>query len=57
MWGVACGAIEELVDLGRAETSWRVRVDCAGREEVARLSVSEVPEGVEQYLAQFWPAR
>ncbi len=57
VWGVACGAIEALVDLGRAETSWRVRVYCAGREEVARLTASEVPEGVEQYLTQFWPTR
>lgn len=42
--------------LGVADRLWKVRVSCAGRAEVARRAPAEVPERVERYLAQFWPA-
>lgn len=36
--------------------TWKARVYCAGREEVRRLAQEGVPEGIEEYLVQFWPA-
>jgi hypothetical protein len=35
--------------------AWSVRVVSAGRRQVAELAARGVPEGVEQYTAQFWP--
>ncbi|GAA2932861.1 hypothetical protein [Streptomyces enissocaesilis] len=54
LWAVA-GPMPEYVKLPNAGRQWRVRVYCAGREEVRRLAEESVPEGVERYLAQFWP--
>ncbi|GAB2606504.1 hypothetical protein GCM10027168_44210 [Streptomyces capparidis] len=54
---VVTGARLELIHLGEKNMLWGVRVYCCGREEVARLASVEVPEGVERYLVQFWPAR
>ncbi|MFI8942737.1 hypothetical protein [Streptomyces syringium] len=50
------GAHDEYLELGTPGALWKLRVYCAGREEVARLAQQGVPEGVERYLAQFWPA-
>lgn len=44
------------ISLGRSGLMWNVRVHVRGREEVRRLAELDVPEGVEQYLVQFWPA-
>ncbi|MBP2401302.1 hypothetical protein [Streptomyces syringium] len=52
----AAGAQEGYVELGSPNRLWRVRLFCAGREEVADLAQHGVPNGVERYLAQFWPA-
>ncbi|MBT2400871.1 hypothetical protein [Streptomyces sp. ISL-100] len=53
-WAVA-GPMPEYVRLPDVGREWQVRVYCAGREEVRRLTQESVPEGVERYLAQFWP--
>jgi hypothetical protein len=55
VWGVAAGRGVEDVFLDGKEADWAVRVYCAGRAEAERLSHGSVPEGVERYLAQFWP--
>ncbi len=44
------------ITLGRPETTWHARVYCTGRDEVFRLAQLDVPEGIERYLVQFWPA-
>ncbi|MFD3910093.1 hypothetical protein [Streptomyces sp. NPDC058603] len=37
--------------------TWKVRVHCAGRDEVERVCDDDgVADGVEIYLMQFWPA-
>lgn len=43
------------IALGRPETTWKVRIYCSGRDEVFRRAQVEVPEGIENYLMQFWP--
>ncbi|MGW0886191.1 hypothetical protein [Streptomyces sp. NPDC002671] len=50
------GVGDDRVELGRPDTLWKVRAYCSGRTEVARLAAVDVPEGVERYLVQFWPA-
>lgn len=50
------GMEEEYVELGASERRWRLRLYSTGRSEAARLATQGVPHGVEQYLAQFWPA-
>ncbi|MGI5479457.1 hypothetical protein [Streptomyces lavendofoliae] len=56
VWGVAGGPGTTYVDLLASGRTWNVRAYCAGREEVRRLAQEGVPEGVERYLVQFWPA-
>lgn len=56
VWGVTGGDAGEPVFLGRPGT-WQVRLRCTGRASVAEQSQRGVPEGVEQYFAQFWPAQ
>ncbi|MFJ7496730.1 hypothetical protein ACIQZB_37330, partial [Streptomyces sp. NPDC097727] len=56
VWGVTGGDAGESVSLGRPGV-WQVRLRCAGRAAVAEQSQNGVPEGVEQYFAQFWPVR
>ncbi|MET8012856.1 hypothetical protein ABZU86_13580 [Streptomyces sp. NPDC005271] len=53
VWVVG-GATEEDLDLGRPGVLWKLRLYCAGREEVARLAELGVPHGVERYVAKFW---
>ncbi|QKW48690.1 hypothetical protein [Streptomyces buecherae] len=53
VWVIA-GPQEERIALGCAQATWRLRMYSAGREEVARLTDVEVPQGVERYLAHFW---
>lgn len=43
------------IDLGIANRRWRLRAHVVGQEEVAVLAEQGVPEGVEQFLLQFWP--
>lgn len=55
VWTPTLGRTDDLIELGR-KGSWRVRVHCAGRDEVAALRGSEEPVvGVERYLVQFFP--
>jgi hypothetical protein len=56
VWGVSCGPILDEITLGEGDRDWNVRVRCAGREEVARVTRDEgIAEGIETYLVQFWP--
>jgi hypothetical protein len=48
--------MDTYLHLSDAGGSWRVRVYCEGRTEVRRLAREGVPEGIEHYLVQFWPA-
>ncbi len=53
VWG--SGRAEELIRLGRGGM-WRVRVRCAGRAEVERVTRDEgTAYGVERYVIDFWP--
>ncbi|MFI9152620.1 hypothetical protein [Streptomyces sp. NPDC053367] len=56
VWGVAGGPMDTYLHLSDGEGMWRVRVYCEGRAEVRRLATEGVPEGIEHYLVQFWPA-
>ncbi|MEU1122975.1 hypothetical protein ABZ371_05180 [Streptomyces sp. NPDC005899] len=56
LWAVAGGPAPHTITLSRAPGTWNVRVQCRGREAAARECVVGVPHGLEQYLAQFWPA-
>jgi hypothetical protein len=56
LWGVATGPMDTSVHLSDTDGMWQVRVYCEGRREVQRLAQEGVPEGVERYLVQFWPA-
>ncbi|MGR8007636.1 hypothetical protein [Streptomyces hypolithicus] len=56
VWAVAGGPMPTYVHLSDHGARWRVRAHCRGREEVRRLAREGVPEGLERYLVQFWPA-
>ncbi|MEV0445566.1 hypothetical protein AB0I84_12200 [Streptomyces spectabilis] len=57
VWTPTMGRTDDLIELG-SKGSWRVRVHCTGRAEVASLRDSEEDVvGVERYLVQFFPAR
>ncbi|MDQ0798212.1 hypothetical protein QFZ58_006700 [Streptomyces sp. B1I3] len=56
LWAVAGGPAPHAIALSRAPGTWNVRVQCRGREAAARECLVGVPHGLEQYLAQFWPA-
>ncbi|MFF4041153.1 hypothetical protein [Streptomyces sp. NPDC001816] len=56
LWGVTSGPRETYLQLPEKDVTWRVRVYCEGRQEVRRLAQEGVPEGIEHYLVQFWPA-
>ncbi|GAA2644174.1 hypothetical protein GCM10010307_48290 [Streptomyces vastus] len=56
LWGVATGPMDASVHLSDTDGMWQVRVYCEGRREVQRLAQEGVPEGIERYLVQFWPA-
>ncbi|PJN06105.1 hypothetical protein CG723_40880 [Streptomyces sp. CB01635] len=55
LWTYAAMTKEDIV-LGQPGRTWRVRVHVRGREEVHKLAQLDVPEGIEHYLVQFWPA-
>ncbi|MFJ9119270.1 hypothetical protein ACIRJO_27455 [Streptomyces sp. NPDC102394] len=57
VWGVTGGPMHTCLKLADSGGSWRVRVYCEGRAEVRRSAQQGVPEGIEHYLVQFWPAR
>ncbi|MCC0097630.1 hypothetical protein K7B10_23170 [Streptomyces flavotricini] len=53
LWG--SGRSEDLIRLGKAGL-WRVRVRCAGRAEVERVTRDTgTAYGVERYVIDFWP--
>lgn len=52
VWGVTGGEAGDPVVLSHPG-SWRVRLRSKGRVGMAQHGV---PEGVEKYLAQFWPS-
>lgn len=54
-WAVAGGPMPEIIELSDQSGRWAVRAACTGRQEVAELTQSSVPEGVERYIVQFWP--
>ncbi|MEU0048422.1 hypothetical protein ABZ299_12305 [Streptomyces sp. NPDC006184] len=49
------GPMPELIPLSDGPGKWSVRVVCAGREALAALAEEGAVEGVERYVAQFWP--
>ncbi|GAA4031012.1 hypothetical protein [Streptomyces plumbiresistens] len=53
-WSMA-GPTPGTIELSDGPGTWSVRVVSAGRRQVAELAAHGVPEGVEQYTAQFWP--
>ncbi|MEU0382217.1 hypothetical protein ABZ093_33730 [Streptomyces cyaneofuscatus] len=56
VWAVAGGPMPIYVHLSDHSGQWSVRARCRGRDEVRLLAREGVPEGVERYLVQFWPA-
>ena len=56
VWGVTGGPMDTCLKLADSGGGWRVRVYCEGRAEVRRSARQGVPEGIERYLVQFWPA-
>ncbi|MFJ8648929.1 hypothetical protein ACIRNI_22755 [Streptomyces sp. NPDC093546] len=55
VWAAALGRSDHLIRLGRPGW-WRVRVGCAGRAEVERVTrIEGVAYGVEKYVIDFWP--
>ncbi|MFD0228118.1 MULTISPECIES: hypothetical protein [Streptomyces] len=52
---VAGGPMPGRIELSDGPGTWGVRVVSAGRRQAAELSTHGVPEGVERYMAQFWP--
>lgn len=51
---MAGGPMPGSIELSDGPGSWNVRVVSTGRSQVAELAARGVPEGVEQYIAQFW---
>lgn len=55
LWTYTAMTVNE-IDLGVTGRTWHVRVYAKGRGQVRELAQHGVPEGVEQYVVQFWPA-
>ncbi|MEU7213874.1 hypothetical protein AB0B06_36470 [Streptomyces sp. NPDC044989] len=55
LWTYTAMTMDEIA-LGVTCGTWRVRVYVTGRGRVRELAQHDVPEGVEQYVVQFWPA-
>ncbi|WP_282790872.1 hypothetical protein [Streptomyces sp. CC224B] len=53
--GVTNGPMPDPIHLADHAGTWRVRITCTGRAEVAELAKHEAVEGVERYVLQFWP--
>ncbi|MGV9243126.1 hypothetical protein [Streptomyces sp. NPDC003710] len=53
---MTAGPMLEEIQLSDGPGNWSVRVVCAGREALAELAEEGAVEGVERYVAQFWPA-
>ncbi|MEV6839058.1 hypothetical protein AB0N17_31870 [Streptomyces sp. NPDC051133] len=49
------GPMPELIPLSDGPGTWYVRVVCTGRRELAALAEEGAVDGVERYVAQFWP--
>ncbi|WP_199546321.1 hypothetical protein [Streptomyces sp. N35] len=54
VWAAA-GPMPDYIHLTDRPGRWGVRLYCTGREAVRPLAEQGVPEGIERYLAQFWP--
>ncbi|NGO78462.1 hypothetical protein G6045_22790 [Streptomyces sp. YC504] len=54
VWAAA-GPMSDHIHLADHARRWGVRLYCTGREAVRPLAEQGVPEGIERYLAQFWP--
>ncbi|MEV6400545.1 hypothetical protein AB0M39_38180 [Streptomyces sp. NPDC051907] len=55
IWSTTHGRSPDTIVLGSLGL-WRVRVGCAGRDEVRRVTQQEgVAYGVEKYAVDFWP--
>ncbi|MFB6756316.1 hypothetical protein ACFCX6_35965 [Streptomyces sp. NPDC056353] len=55
LWTYTAMTMDEIA-LGMTGRTWHVRVYAKGRDQVRELAQHDVPEGVEQYVVQFWPA-
>ncbi|MFJ8602293.1 hypothetical protein ACWEQC_21505 [Streptomyces shenzhenensis] len=55
LWSMSGPGLED-IRLPSASTMWSVRIYCTGREDAARAGRDGVPDGIERYVAQFWPA-
>ncbi|MGW7202680.1 hypothetical protein [Streptomyces sp. NPDC054837] len=53
---VAGGPMPDRIPLAEHPSTWSVRVVCTGRAAMAEHDEEDLAEGIEQYLAQFWPA-
>ncbi|MFJ2238189.1 hypothetical protein [Streptomyces sp. NPDC087859] len=53
---VAGGPMPDRIPLADHSSTWSVRVVCTGRAAMAEYDEEDLAEGIEQYLAQFWPA-
>lgn len=53
---VAGGPMPDRIPLADHASNWSVRVVCTGRQAVAEHDEEDLPDGIEQYIAQFWPA-
>lgn len=51
---MAGGPMPGNIELSDGPGTWWVRVVSSGRSQVAELTAIGVPEGVEQYITQFW---
>ncbi|MER6129828.1 hypothetical protein ABT173_46195 [Streptomyces sp. NPDC001795] len=52
---MTAGPMLDEIPLSDGPGTWSVRVVCTGREALARLAEEGAVEGVERYVAQFWP--
>ncbi|MEU5322800.1 hypothetical protein AB0G67_39530 [Streptomyces sp. NPDC021056] len=53
---VAGGPMPDRIPLADHSSTWSVRVVCTGRAAMAEHDEEDLAEGIEQYLARFWPA-
>ncbi|MFJ3019557.1 hypothetical protein ACIPH4_01165 [Streptomyces tendae] len=54
LWSMGGPGLEDIT-LPSAPATWNARIFCTGRQEAAAASRDGVPDGVEQYVVQFWP--
>ncbi|GGQ85091.1 hypothetical protein [Streptomyces flaveolus] len=54
LWSMGGPGLEDIT-LPSAPATWNTRIYCTGRQEAAAASRNGVPDGLEQYVVQFWP--